>query len=131
MDFSEQFDSQLTVTESVFGKLIPTKLNGQPTDKQAAGRKKFLTCICMAGPDRGKFKPVLVVDELCHDYQKAKDKSETTFPKTRAANCSRSAMVMITSRMILKMALSPSINSIPQVARNDLECDVIGVISRA
>ena len=129
-DFSERFDSQLAVTETVYGKLVLTKLKGQATDKQEAGREKFLTCVFMAGADRGRFKPI--VDELCNNYQKAKDKSEMTFPETRTANCSRRAVMMIPShqrRMILKMALSPSINSIPHVARNDSESDVIGVIS--
>ena len=81
-DFRERFDSQLAVTESVYGPLTPTKFKGKPLTEQAEAREKFLTCLFMAATDRGKFKPV--IDELCNDYQKAKDKSETTFPATRA-----------------------------------------------
>ena len=79
------------MTESVFGSLTLTKLKGQATDKQAAGREKLLRCMFMAGSDRGRYKPI--VDELCNDYQKTKDKSKTTFPETRAA-----ALKLLTKR---------------------------------
>ena len=90
-DFRERFDSQLAVTESVYGPLTPTKFKGKPLTEQAEAREKLLTCLFMAATDHGKHKPV--VDELCNDYQKAKDKTKTTFPETRAA-----ALKLLTKR---------------------------------
>ena len=79
-DFTERFNSQLAVTESVCGELTPRTLDGQSAKKMAAGREKYLTCVYMAATDRARYKST--VDKLCNDFQKAKDKSKITFPET-------------------------------------------------
>ena len=78
--FTKWFKSQLAVMESVYGPLVPTTLKGKATAIQDAGRDKFLTCVFLAAMNRKQYKST--VDELCNDYQKAKDKTTTTFPET-------------------------------------------------
>ena len=78
--FIERFKSQLAVTESVYGPLVPTTLKGKATAVQDAGRDKFLTCVFLAAANWKQYKST--VDELCNNYQKAKDKTTTMFLET-------------------------------------------------
>ena len=76
-DFTDRFYSQLEVTESVCGELTPRTMEGDTTEE---GREKYLACVYMAAANRTKYKST--VDELCNDFQKAKDKTTVTFPET-------------------------------------------------
>ena len=78
--FTERFKTQLAVTESVCGELTPRTLDGEDPQIMEDGREAYLACLFMARVCRTRFKSV--IDELCNDYHKAKDKTKITFPET-------------------------------------------------
>jgi hypothetical protein len=66
LNFGKRFVAQLKVTEEVWGKMIPYKMKGKPTEEQENARSKYLACVFLAGVDSNRYKKV--VDDLNNDF---------------------------------------------------------------
>jgi len=64
--FAKRFLAQQDVTEDVWGKLIPNKMKGKPTDDQDKARNKYLACVFLAGVDKSKYGKA--VNDLNNDF---------------------------------------------------------------
>ena len=78
-DFHKRFLAQQEVTESVWGKMIPSIMSDKKPKEQAIAREKYLACLFLAGVTKSRFKDV--VDDLNNDFVLGK----VTYPADTSA----------------------------------------------
>ena len=64
--YSKRFLDQVSVTEEVWGLMIPEKMDDKDDAKKSEARHQFLACLLLGGVDTARYYGT--INELCNDF---------------------------------------------------------------